>query len=422
MAADSQENDNLARSPFRFGPGLLVAAAFIGPGTITVASQAGAAHGGGLMWVVALSVIGAIVLQQLAARLGVLSGSGLSECVRTRLKGSPAFYFAVILIIAAIGIGNAAYQTGNLAGAATGLSILIPITTQSWVVILGGFVIALLWFGNYQWLQRTLVALVCLLSVAFIVTALISTRDWPRLLTETTSLKFPDGGLNLVLGLIGTTIVPYNLFLHSSTAAKTWGGASANGDNIDRSRALKEALWDTRLSIGLGGIVTAAVLITASNTFFVRGEQLEKLPEVATQLEPLFGSLARVAFALGLFAAGLTSSITAPLATAFAVRGLFEGDATESTKLFRWIAIAVVATGIIFAVLAGGAPQETISLAQVANGILLPIIATLVLWAALASNLPNASMSLLQRILASSVVLAVTALSLWRLLSLAIGS
>ena len=104
-----------ARKPrLRIGPGVLVTAAFIGPGTVITASRAGAEHGHGLLWTVVLAVIGAIVLQSLAAKIGIEQRQGLGESIRAALTGSVWLSPAICLVIFAIGVGNAAYQTGNL--------------------------------------------------------------------------------------------------------------------------------------------------------------------------------------------------------------------------------------------------------------------------------------------------------------------
>ena len=100
----------------RIGPGLLVTAAFIGPGTITTATLAGGNFGYNLLWALLFSVIATLVIQTMAARLGIVTGSGLAEAFRSQIKHPIAKWAAGALIIGAIGLGNSAYQTGNLAG------------------------------------------------------------------------------------------------------------------------------------------------------------------------------------------------------------------------------------------------------------------------------------------------------------------
>ncbi|MCA9264124.1 MAG: Nramp family divalent metal transporter, partial [Planctomycetales bacterium] len=159
------------RRAWRFGPGLLVTAAFIGPGTVTKATSVGAAYGYTLLWSVVFAVITAIVFQEMSARLGVVRGIGLGDAIRGTFTGRPLRYIAIGVVVSAIGVGNAAYQTGNLLGAATGLEGLAGGESSTWVMLLSAITIVLLWLGHYQWLTRLLVALVLLMSVAFLAAA-----------------------------------------------------------------------------------------------------------------------------------------------------------------------------------------------------------------------------------------------------------
>lgn len=391
----------------RLGPGFLVAAAFIGPGTVVTASKAGAQFGCELLWTIVLACVGAIVLQSFAARLGITSGTGLGENLRQRLGASRWFRFVAILVILAIGLGNAAYQTGNLSGAATGLASIAGGGLSWWVLAMSAVSIAILSLGHGPSLQRILIGLVCLLSLAFLATAAIHLPAGPRWISGMFTPRILPGSLPLVLALIGTTIVPYNLFLHCSAAARNWA-------DVPTETALRQSRWDTTLSIGLGGLVTAAIMMTASGAFFDRQITLGSIDDIARQLDPVLGPMAGALFGVGLFAAGLTSSITAPLAASFAIGGVLGW----SRETHRWrsqsISIAVVLVGAGFAIASGTAPAETILLAQITNGLLLPIIAVLVLGAATTQTGPHAP----RRgwlVVGWAVVAMVTVLAAWKI-------
>ncbi|MCG8576105.1 MAG: divalent metal cation transporter, partial [Flavobacteriales bacterium] len=107
------------------GPGAMVAAAFIGPGTITTATLAGASYGYTLLWAILFSVLATIVLQEMASRLGVIGRKGLGEAIRAKLNGKLSFYLAATLVISAIFIGNAAYESGNISGAVLGFKSIL---------------------------------------------------------------------------------------------------------------------------------------------------------------------------------------------------------------------------------------------------------------------------------------------------------
>jgi manganese transport protein len=116
----------------RFGPGLLVMAAFIGPGTVTTASKAGAEYGFALLWALLFSVFATLVLQEMAARLGLVTGKGLSEALREHFHNPLFRALAIALVLLAIGFGNAAYESGNITGASLGLAAITPWPTQWW--------------------------------------------------------------------------------------------------------------------------------------------------------------------------------------------------------------------------------------------------------------------------------------------------
>ncbi len=355
-----------------FGPGLLVAAAFIGPGTVTTASVAGATYGYGLLWALLFSVLATIILQEMTARLGLVTGRGLSEAMRREFSGHWMASGAALLVVAAVGFGNAAYQAGNLTGAAMGLSALGGLDRRWWILGVGLLAAGLLASGRYRLIERSLIVLVLAMSSVFAATFLMLKPALPELLASAVHPALPPGSVLTVLALIGTTVVPYNLFLHASAVSEKWRGAA------DMQGALRSARTDTVLSIGLGGLVTLAILGTAAAAFFGSGVAVSAV-NMAQQLEPLLGSAARYFFASGLFAAGLSSAITAPLAGAYAVCGAFGWPTAMDAPRFRMVWAAILAIGMCFA-LVGSSPVAAILFAQAANGLLLPISAVFLLF------------------------------------------
>ncbi len=348
------------------GPGAMVAAAFIGPGTVTTSTIAGARFGYTLLWAMLFSSIATMVLQEMSARLGLATKEGLGEALRNQFQNTTTKYLAVAMVIGAIFIGNAAYQTGNILGGALGLETITGISRQIWGPIIGVIAFVVLWQGHYKLIERTLIALVATMSVAFVVTAIVIKPDFAAILSGLFIPSVPD--LTLTIALIGTTVVPYNLFLHASAVSKRW-------ENI---KDLKEARIDTILSILVGGIISMAIIITASVAFHGTGAVPANAGEMATQLTPLLGEWAKWFFALGLFAAGFSSAVTAPLAGAFAGAGALGWGKDMASSRFRTMWLIILLVGIIGSA-AGRAPLAIIIFAQAANGILLPIVAIFLL-------------------------------------------
>ncbi|MDG1389586.1 MAG: Nramp family divalent metal transporter [Halioglobus sp.] len=360
-----------AKRPGPFGPGLLVTAAFIGPGTVTTASIAGAGFGYALLWTLLFSVVATAVLQEMSARLGLVTRRGLSQAIRETFAGRWYGPLAVFLVVAAVGFGNAAYEAGNITGAALGLQGISGIPSWIWALAVGLSSGALLLSGRYSLIEHVLVALVLLMSTVFLLTFLMVRPPLETLVAGMLQPSLPEGSLLTAIALIGTTVVPYNLFLHSSAVQEKWR------EDLPIADSLRAARVDTGLSIGLGGLITLAIMSTAAAAFFGSGAQVSAA-NIAQQLEPLLGSAARYFFAAGLFAAGLSSAVAAPLAAAYAVCGALGWERELSSLRFRMVWLLVLASGTFFAVI-GTSPLAAILFAQAANGLLLPVCAVFLL-------------------------------------------
>ncbi len=356
------------------GPGTLVAAAFIGPGTVTLCTLAGVNFGFNLLWAMLLSIIATIVLQEMAARLGIISQKGLSEVIREEIK-SPFFrQFITILILSAIVVGNASYEAGNISGGILGLETVFgksvlnlgDISINLMSLLIGVIAFILLYIGNYKFLEKALVGLVLVMSISFLITAIVTKPNIIEVLKGMFFPKFPEKSLLTIIGLIGTTVVPYNLFLHASLVKERW----------NKKEDLELAKKDTIVSIVLGGLVSMAIIVSAAAIPF---GNISNAADLAKGLAPLYGEFAKYFLALGLFAAGITSAITAPLAAAYVAKGCLGWKGGLKSKQFRFVWIVIIFLGVLFSSI-GIKPIEIIKFAQVANGMLLPVIAGILLW------------------------------------------
>lgn len=356
------------------GPGVLVSAAFIGPGTVTVCTLAGVNFQFALLWALLLSIISCIVLQEMAARLGLVSQAGLSESIRKEIKNPAVRLFALILVLSAIVVGNAAYEAGNISGAVLGINALTAplelklgdFNLNIWSVIIGAIAFILLYIGNYKVLERVFIGLVGVMSISFIITAFLTKPDLSLIFHGLLTPKLGPDKILTVIALVGTTVVPYNLFLHASLVSEKWKDASK----------LPMARKDLIIAIVLGGLVSMAIVICAAAPNLV---EVESAADLALGLKPLFGPYATWFIAIGLLSAGITSSITAPLAAAYVAKGCFGwGDGMKSRK-FRLVWMGILLLGVFFSSLQLK-PVEVIQFAQVANGLLLPIIAIFLFW------------------------------------------
>lgn len=356
------------------GPGPLIAAAFIGPGTVTLCTLAGVKFGMSLLWTLLIAVLASITLQSMAVKIGIIGKKSITEALKDEISNPVIKYIIITLIFMTILIGNTAYEAGNISGAVMGLETLfgqIKIDFKDFslnihAIIIGLLAGALLWIGKYRIIERCLIGLVIIMSIAFLFTAIATRPSLLSVLSGLLSFKAPAGSLLTIIGLVGTTIVPYNLFLHAELVKEKWND---KGD-------LKFALKDLIIALGLGGLISLSIVITASS---IKATDINTVGDLALGLESVFGTFSRQFLAIGLFAAGITSTITAPLAAAYVVCGCFGLSTNLQSNYFKFIWLSIILFGVFFS--ATGLKLITIiQFAQITNGVLLPIMVGLLLW------------------------------------------
>lgn len=354
-----------------FGPGTMIAAAFIGPGTVTTATLAGGNFGFTLLWAIAFSVIATLTLQEMTARLGVIGQMGLGEAIAARTTNTVFKWPAALLVIAAIVIGNAAYEAGNITGAGAGLPSWTLSSLNLWPLIIGTTAFFVLNRAGSRFLEQTLGLLVVAMAIVFVGTALVLQPSIVEILRGLFIPTLPDNAGLIVLGIIGTTVVPYNLYLHASVIKRY---SKAN-------MTLADARRDIQFSVIGGGVITLCIAVTAAVVLHGETTSTTSFTQLAPTLAPLLGQASVAALGLGFFAAGLSSAITAPLAAAYAVTEVLNLDTEQRDRVFNWTWRLVLAFGVIVASLSLK-PIELIVFAQFTNGVLLPITAAFILWIA----------------------------------------
>jgi len=408
-ASKLREVEDMAgkRRKISFGPGFLVTAAFIGPGTMTTCTLAGARFGFALLYALVFATVTTLFLQEMTGRLSLGSGQDLGQALRTFPRRRLTRLIYTVLTLSAITFGCAAYEAGNITGGAMGLEILTPLPYRIWVVLIALAALLLLSQKSYKVVEKTLICLVFLMSLAFLTTVVIVR---PSLSAALSGLRptIPPGSLILLLALVGTTVVPYNLFLHSAAVKQKWNSPAQ----------LPEVRRDLFVSIGLGGLISAAIVITAAVAFFSQGETVEKGIHMAQQLKPLFGSAAQVLFGLGFFAAGLSSAVTAPYAAAFASSGILGWERGQDSIKFRAVSAGIILIGCLVSLL-GFNPLSVIIFAQTANGVILPVAAVfLLLVLNNREKMGDLTNTWRQNLIGIVITLIVSALGIWSLLRL----
>ena len=352
------------------GPGFLVAVGYMDPGNWATAIAGGAQFGYALLFVAFLSNVMAIILQSLCARLAVGSGRDLAQACRDAFPRPVAFVlwlFAEIAIIAT--------DIAEVVGTAIGLNLLFGIPLEIGVVITALDVFVILWLQRlgFRWVEAFIMTLLGVIFACFFVQIAMADPDWGGVIkgfAPTVDIIGNPQMLYLALGIIGATVMPHNLYLHSGIVQ-----TRDFGDSIPEKReALRFATWDSTFALMFALTVNASILILAAATFYKTGRTgVTDLTDAHAMLAPLLGSLlAPKLFAIALLCCGLNSTVTATLAGQIVMEGFlnFRLPAWARRLVTRLVAI-VPAAGVTIAYGAAGSGKLLI-LSQVILAFQLP--------------------------------------------------
>ncbi|MHB9033310.1 MAG: Nramp family divalent metal transporter [Anaerolineae bacterium] len=351
------------------GPGLVTASADNDASGIATYSLAGSTYGYSFLWIIVWITVGEVIVQEMAARMGVVTGKGLLDLIREQYGPKISLVFIVGLIIA--NLGTTVAQFAGMASVAEmfGLSryIAVPI---------GAVVVWLLVFrGSYRSVEKVMLAL-CMAAFAYIISGIIERPDWGEIARQavvpTIHLERPY--IMAVLATIGTTMTP-------------WGCAYLQASVADKG-VKREQYAYTRLDVisgaVLGNIVSAFIVICSGAVLFTHGIRVDSAEEAAMALAPLAGNAAKYLFAVGLLGASLLSAMVLPLATTYAVSESFGWErgvsvTPQNAPHFYWLYSAMIILSALF-VLIPGMPLFTIMwVPQIANALLLPLTMFLML-------------------------------------------
>ena len=344
-------------NPIRFSQIIfwsVISAAFIGPGTITTALKAGSNFQLNLIWAIFFSIFACIILQESVSRITITSGLTLGEAIQKKYGKKGILNYNILLTIAVI-FGCIAYQAGNITGAVRGVQLAVDDQKLSIVLLIFIFAFGLMWIERLKLITSILGVLVSIMALLFLLMSLKTSFSISDIFSSIIRPKIPDSSSILIIALIGTTIVPYNLFM---------------GSGLSKNRDLNSTRFGLTGAILFGGLITIFILITGT---IIQGEF--NFNAISSTIQSEIGNWGRYAFAIGLFAAGFTSSVTAPLAAAITARTMMPGPtAKHGNKIYRLTWIVVLGTGTLFSLL-DYHPVLIIVMAQVINGLILPFVA-----------------------------------------------
>ncbi len=327
----------------------VISAAFIGPGTITTAVTAGSQFQIQLLWAVVFATIACIILQEASARITIASGFSLGKALEKKF-GQQKGFWVKLFIGGSVLLGCAAYEAGNILGAVSGLNLLIEGDGKIYTILVTFCAALLLWDGRQTWISTLMTILVGMMGVAFFVLALHGDFQFGDLLIASTVPRIPSGSELITLGLVGTTIVPYNLFL---------------GSGISKGQTIPLMRIGLTVSVLIGGLITIWILLAGT----VVGE-FSSFPALAEEFREKVGPVGVLALGVGLFAAGFSSAITSPYAASIITSQVF---CIEKKGWVRLVWGMVLLTGFLFGI-SGVKPIPVILAVQALNGLILPLI------------------------------------------------
>ncbi len=346
------------------GPGIIAGIAGNDAGGITTYSQVGATSGLSLLWLFPVTIVVLAIVQEMAARLGVVTGQGLSDLIRDRFGVRWTAFAMLVLLVA-----NVANTVAEFSGAAAALE-LFGISRYLVVPIVALAIWALVLFASYRAVERVFLA-TALVFLAYVASAFLVRPDWGQVGAALVTPSF-DANPSIVLlmvALVGTTITPYmQFYLQSAVAEKEIDEEELR---LEQADAVGGAVWTN--------VIAVFIVVATALTIHATGGRIDSAADAARALEPVAGSLAKLLFGIGLFGASVLAATIMPISTAFVICEAFGwesgvgkrfGDAPAFFSIYTF----VLALGALI-VLIPGVPLLPIILAsQNLQGLLLPVV------------------------------------------------
>jgi manganese transport protein len=327
------------------GPGYLVAVGYMDPGNWATSLAGGSKFGYALLTIALLSNVMAILLQALCARLGIGAGRDLAQACRDafpRALSWPLWLLSEIAICAT--------DLAEVIGTAIGLNLLFGIPLEIGVLITALDVFIILWLQNlgFRWIEAFIVTLLGVIAVCFAVQIAMADPDWGAVIkgfAPTTEIVTNPEMLYLALGIIGATVMPHNLYLHSGVVQTRRYGDSVE----DRREAINLATADSTIALMFALVINASILILAAATFNKAGKtDVAELEQVHSFLAPMLGSaIAPTLFGIALLCCGLNSTVTATLAGQIVMEGFLDIRLPAWARRLLTRAIAIVPAAIV---------------------------------------------------------------------------
>lgn len=363
----------LSRDFLRFlGPGFIVTVGFVDPGNWATNVAGGSGFGYSLLWVITMSTLMLILLQNMSARLGIVTGHSLAYNVRQRFSRQWTAVMGGSIVLACI-----ATDVAELLGGALGFKLLFGLP-----LLLGGAItvvlkIALIYTGRYRHIERIIVGFIGVISLCYLLELALVHPSWGSAARGAFIPHFDRASIAVAIGMMGAVVMPHNLYLHSNVVLNR----DLPADEEGRHRLILYEKGDTALAMGLGWLINCAMVVVAAAVFYRHGIVVTSLEQASATLQPLAGYLARYVFGIGLLAAGVGASFTSAMAEVNVLTA-YLGRPENPRSTFYRVGLFVLALPALAVVASGLDSFKILIYSQVALSIQLPLtIAPLLLLA-----------------------------------------
>jgi len=343
------------------GPAFIASVAYMDPGNFATNIQGGAKFGYMLLWVIVASNLMAMLIQVLAAKLGIATGLNLAEQCRNHFPRPLVLLMWVVMEIVAM-----ATDLAEFLGAAVGFNLLfgMPLLTAGFVTAFVTFLILGLERYGFRPVEAVISVLVGIVAVSYLVETLLDRPEWNKVLYHAVVPQFSGTeSVLLATGILGATVMPHAIYLHSALTQ----GRIVVREPLQMHRLFRYELVDVLVAMGLASLINMAMLIMAASTFYQHGlTEVGTLEEAHRTLEPLLGSTARHVFAVSLLASGLSSSAVGTMAGQVIMQGFLK------TKISIWLRRLVTIIPSLVVIAIGLDPTRTLVISQVVLSFGLP--------------------------------------------------
>ncbi len=351
------------KSILRFlGPGFLVTVGFIDPGNWATNLEGGSKYGYDLLWVITLSTLMLIVIQHMAAKLGIATGKSLAVNIRDSFPRPIVVFLGITIILACV-----ATDVAELLGGAIGFNLLLgmPLWLGALVTVICEVVLII--SMRYHRLETVIIGFLAIIGICYVIEIIIVKPDWALLAPAVVIPKVDSSSIYIAMGILGAVVMPHNIFLHSNVIhSRKWGTSEE-----EKKKQLHFEKIDTTAAMIMGWVVNSAMIIVAAAVFARHGITVDSIEQASETLKPLAGPLAGFLFALALVFAGVGSSITSSMAEVNVITG-FLGKPEDPRTLLYKVSVFITAIPSFLIILMGMDTFRILIFSQVVLSIQLP--------------------------------------------------